>query len=127
MKKFTGIMLLLALAAAMASAGDSEKSNSKTQTINGYLVDVACARENSTHPEPGFAAKHSKNCLQMAECAQTGYAILTDENKIIKLDKQSNETAKSVIASSDKKDNFKVTATGVLNGDTFSAQSLKLQ
>src|SRR6266568_7733843 len=65
MKKLTGIMLLIALAAGMAFAGDSEKSNVKTQTINGYLVDVACARENSTHPEPGFAAKHSKNCLQM--------------------------------------------------------------
>lgn len=127
MKKLTGIMLLLALAAAIAFAGDSEKSNSKTQTINGILVDVACARENSTHPEPGFAAKHSKDCLQMAECAQTGYAIVTEENKIIRLDKQSNETAKSLIASSDKKDNFKVTATGVLKDSVFSAESIKLQ
>ncbi len=127
MKKLTGIMLLIALAAGMAFAGDSDKSNAKTQTITGYLVDVACAKENAAHPEPGFAAKHDKGCLQMAECVQSGYAILTDDNKVIKLDKQSNETAKSLIASTDKKDNWKITATGVLNGDTFSAQSLKLQ
>jgi hypothetical protein len=121
------MVVVLAFAAALAVAGDSEKSGSKTQTINGYLVDVACARENATHPEPGFAAKHDKGCLQMDECVQTGYAILTDDNKIIRFDKQSNETAKSFIASTDKKDNWKITATGVLNGDTFSAQSLKLQ
>ena len=126
MKKFIGIMLLFALATALAVAGDSEK-NSKTQTINGYLVDVACARENATNPQPGFAAKHDKGCLQMPECVQTGYAILTEDNRILKLDKQSNETAKNLIANTDKKDNWKVTATGVLNGDLFSAQSLKLQ
>jgi hypothetical protein len=127
MKKFTGIALMTALAAAMAVAGDSDKPSSKTQTINGYLVDVACARENAMHPEPGFAAKHDKGCLQMDECVQTGYAILTEDNRIIRFDKQSNDTAKSLIAGTDKKDNWKITATGVMNGDTFSAQSLKLQ
>jgi hypothetical protein len=127
MKRLTGIALLLALAAALAVAGDSQRPNPKSQTINGYLVDVACARENATNPEPGFAAKHDKGCLQMPECVQTGYAILTEDNKIVKFDKQSNETAKNFIASTDKKDNWKITATGVLNGDLFSAQSLKLQ
>ncbi len=127
MKKFASIVLLLALTAAIAVAGDSEKSNSKTQTINGYLVDVACARENAMHPEPGFAAKHDKSCLQMAECVQTGYAIVTEDNKIIRFDKQSNETAKNLIASTDKKDNWKITVTGKLNGDLFAAESLKLQ
>ena len=128
MKKFTGVMLLLALAAALAPAGDSQKPNSKSQTINGYLVDVACARENATNPEPGFAAKHDKGCLQMPECVQSGYAILTEDNKIIRFDKQSNETVKKFIADTDKKDNWKITATGALNNDnTFSAQSLKLQ
>jgi hypothetical protein len=63
----------------------------------------------------------------MDECVQTGYAILTEDNRIIRFDKQSNDTAKSLIASTDKKDNWKITATGVMNGDTFSAQSLKLQ
>ena len=127
MKKLMGIMLLIALAAGMVFAGDSDKSNAKPQTITGYLVDVACAKENAAHPEPGFAAKHDKDCLQMEECAKTGYAIMTDDNKVIRLDKQSNETAKSLIASTNKKDNWKVSATGVLNGDSFAAQSLKLQ
>jgi len=127
MKKFMNIMLLMALAAGVAFAGDSDKHEVKTQTINGYLVDVACASDFASHREPGFAAKHTKGCLQMPECAQSGYAILTDANKVLKLDKQSNETAKKLIADTDKKDNWKISATGVLKDDGFAAQSLKLQ
>ena len=124
MKKIMGMMLLLALVGGMAFAGDPDK---KPQTITGYLVDVACQMDNASHPEPGFAAKHDKGCLQMAECVQSGYGILTDDNKFIKFDKQSNENAKKFIASTNKKDNWKVSATGTLNGNLFDAQSLKLQ
>jgi len=28
-------------------------------------------------------AKHSKDCLQMDECAKSGYGVLTDDKKII--------------------------------------------
>lgn len=97
MKRFTGVMLSVALAASAAFAWDSAKSNSKSdgkrQTVTGYLVDVACASENASHPEPGFAAKHTKDCLQMPDCERSGYAILTEDNKIIRLDKQSSENA----------------------------------
>jgi len=127
MKKFMDIMLLMALVAGVAFAGDSDKHDAKAQTINGYLVDVACAADNASHPEPSFPAKHTKGCLQMPACVQSGYAILTDDNKVVKLDKQSNETAKKLIADTDKTDNWKISATGVLKDDGFAAQSLKLQ
>lgn len=131
MKKFTGVVLSMALAVSTAFAGDAAKPNRKfdgrQQTITGYLVDVACASENASHPEPGFAAKHDKDCLQMPDCANTGYAILTDDNKVIKLDKESSEHAKKLIAAAVKKDNWKVSATGVLSEEGFAAHSLKLR
>lgn len=130
MKTFMGTMLLVVLVASLAFAGDSAKngkSDGKPQTITGYLVDVACASENAGHPVPGFAAKHDKDCLQMGDCAKSGYAIVTDENKVIKLDKQSSENAGKLIANTDKKDNWRISATGVFNSDSFAAQSLKLQ
>ena len=128
MKKFTGVMLSVALAASTAFAGDAAKPNSgKQQTITGYLVDVACGGENASHPVPSFAAKHDKDCLQTPQCAKSGYGILTEDNNLIKLDKPSSDNAKKLIAATDKKENWKVSATGVLNGDQFSAQSLKLQ
>jgi len=126
MKKFTRVMLSVALAASAAFARDAAKPKSEQQ-ITGYLVDVACGSENASHPMAGFADKHDKDCLQMPECSKSGYGILTEDNNLIKLDKQSSDNAKKLIAATDKKDNWKVSATGVLNGDQFSTQSLKLQ
>jgi hypothetical protein len=98
-----------------------------TQKVEGHLVDVACASENAAKPKPGFAAKHSKSCLEMAECAASGYAIVTSDAKVIKLDAKGNETAKKLIAESKKEADFKANASGTLEGDTLTVESLTLQ
>src|SRR5262245_35031678 len=59
MKSFVGGLAVAVLAAGSVFAGGAQK-------IQGHLVDVACASENAAKPKPGFAAKHSKDCLQMA-------------------------------------------------------------
>ena len=71
--------LLLILFAAMtvsALAADT--------TVKGYLVDRECASELGSRA--GFGPNHSKSCLQMPPCEKSGYAVLTEDKKIIKLD-----------------------------------------
>ena len=96
-----------------------------TQTLSGHLVDVSCANEDGT--KPGFGAKHSKKCLQMPECEESGYALLTSDNKVIKFDKAGNATAKQFIAKTDKDKDWKVNVTGDVTGDNMTVQSLELQ
>jgi hypothetical protein len=96
-----------------------------TQTISGHLVDVSCATEDGA--KPGFGAKHSKKCLQMPECEESGYALLTADNKVIKFDKAGNATAKQFIAKTDKDKDWKVNVTGDVAGDNMTVQSLELQ
>jgi hypothetical protein len=120
MKSFLGSLAVAVLVAGSVFAGG-------TQKIQGHLVDVACASENAAKPKPGFAAKHSKDCLEMAECAASGYAIVTPDNKVIKLDAKGNETAKELIAGSKKSADFKASASGTLDGDTLAVESLTLE
>jgi hypothetical protein len=120
MKFFPSGIAVAALLAGTLFAGS-------TQKIDGHLVDVACATENAAKPKPGFAAKHSKDCLQMAECEASGYAIVTADNKVIKLDAKGNDTAKKLIAGSKKDADFKASASGTLEGDTLTVESLTLQ
>ena len=96
-----------------------------TQTLSGHLVDVSCATEDGA--KPGFGAKHSKKCLQMPECEESGYALLTADNKVIKFDKPGNATAKQFIAKTDKDKDWKVNVTGEVTGDSMTVQSLELQ
>lgn len=120
MKSFLGGLAVVVLMAGSLFAGGAQK-------IQGHLVDVACASENAAKPKPGFAAKHSKDCLQMAECEGSGYAIVTADNKVIKLDAKGNETAKKLIAGSKKQADFKASASGTLEGDTLTVESLTLE
>src|SRR5947208_16781592 len=83
-----------------------------TQTLAGHLVDVSCATEEGA--KPGFGAKHSKKGLQMPECEESGYALLTADNKVIKFDKAGNATAKQFIAKTDKDQDWRLHETGAV-------------
>lgn len=115
MKKFA--MILFAAMAVSAFAADT--------AVKGYLVDLSCAAEDGN--KPGFGAKHSKDCLQMAECVKSGYGVLTDDKKVIKFDAASNEMAKKFIAALQKKNDVRVTVTGAVDGDKMVVSKIDLQ
>ena len=125
--RILGTLLILTLTALATFAVDPNAAP-KSKTINGYLVDVACATENAEKPKADFGAKHSKKCLQMPECTESGYAVLTADNKLIKFDKASNESAKKFIAVTDHDKDWKVAVTGSMNKDnTLKVEKLALQ
>lgn len=115
MRKFS--VVLFAAMAVSAFAADT--------TVKGYLVDVACASDEGQ--KPGFGAKHSKACLQMPDCARSGYAVLTDDKNVIKFDAAGNLQAKKFISELKKKDDIKITVTGSVNGDSISVSKIELQ
>lgn len=111
------ILVLFAALAVSAFAADT--------TVKGYLVDLSCAREEGQ--KPGFGAKHSKDCLEMDECAKSGYGVLTDDKKIITFDHASNQQAKKFIADLKKSKDIRVNVTGSLNGNTITVSKIELQ
>lgn len=95
------------------------------QEVKGTLVDVACGTANGQ--KDGFGAKHTKKCLQMAQCEKSGYAVLTADKKLIKFDAAGNDSAKKFIADSSKDSDIQVTVSGSVNGDTMSVSKIELQ
>ena len=112
--------MLLILFAAIATSGFAADT-----TVKGYLVDIACAQEDGS--KPGFGAKHTKECLQMPDCVNSGYGLLTDDKKVIRFDKAGNDQAKKFIADMKKESDIKVTVTGTFNGDTMTVSKIELQ
>jgi hypothetical protein len=115
MKKF--ILILFAATCISAFAADS--------TVKGYLVDLACAREEGQ--KAGFGAKHAKDCLEMPDCAKSGYGVLTDDKKIVQFDAAGNEQAKKFIADLKKEKDIKVSVTGNVNGGSMTVSKIELQ
>ena len=115
MKKLT--LVLLTAVALSAFAADTK--------VQGYLVDIACASEEGQRAN--FGVKHSKDCLQMLDCAKSGYGLLTDDKKVIKFDAASNEKAKQFIADLKKAKDIKVNVTGTVNGEHMTVSKIELQ
>lgn len=111
------LLLFLAAVALSSYAADTK--------VQGYLVDMACGREEGTRPD--FGIKHSKECLQMPECVQSGYGILTEDKKIIQFDPAGNEQAKKFIADLKKTTDVKVTVTGTVKGGSMTVSKIELQ
>ena len=114
-------MKKLALILLTAAALNMFAAETKVQ---GYLVDLACAKEEGQ--TPGFGAKHSKMCLQMPECVKSGYGVLTEDKKVIKFDAASNAKAKQFISGLEKTKDIKVSVTGTLNGERIAVSKIAL-
>jgi len=111
------VLILFALMAMSAFAADT--------TVKGHLVALACAAEDGQ--QPGFGAKHSKDCLQMPDCVNSGYGVLTDDKKVFKFDKAGNDQAKKFIAELKKEKDIKVNVTGSVTGDSMKVSKIELQ
>ena len=123
MKRVLGSVVIVALAAAIAVAGNPSKKQTK---FSGTLVDVACATEQAQKQKPDFAQKHDKECLTMADCVKSGYALLTPDNKVLKFDAKGNEQARKLLAETKKEQDFKATVTGAVQGDSIEVATLAL-
>lgn len=120
---FTALLLISSLASFAADT----KPSAASQTVSGYLVDLACAAENSARPDPKFGATHDKSCLQMPDCEKAGYGVLTSDNKVLRFDSKGNEEAKKFIQMTNKQKDWKVTVSGPVQGNTIAVNSLMLQ
>ncbi|HLJ87357.1 MAG TPA: hypothetical protein VKZ53_11080 [Candidatus Angelobacter sp.] len=116
--KNLGLLLLIATSMS-AFAADA--------AIKGHLVDINCSSDFGDRP--GWAAKHSKKCLQMLPCEKSGYGVLTEDRKIIKFDDDGNQKAKKFIADLTKNNDVKVTVTGSVDGSasTMTVSKIELQ
>ena len=112
------ILILFAALAVTAFAADT--------TVKGYLVDISCATSPDAQAAE-FGAKHSKSCLQMDDCAKSGYGVLTPDKKVIRFDAAGNDQAKKFIADLKKQKDLKVNVTGAVNGSTMSVNKIELQ
>jgi hypothetical protein len=95
-------------------------------TIQGTLMDVACATGHDAESAESVAA-HDKKCLLMAPCVRSGYAVVTSDLHVIKFDAKGNEEATKLINATDKMDDWKVTVMGTRSGDTIAVTSLSLR
>ena len=110
--------LALVLMAVAMSAQD------KTVTLDGYMIDNACASSHSTDKTFGTWVKtHGTSCATMENCEKSGYAVYAND-KIYKFDDKGNASAEELLKSTKSKKGMHVKVEGTLDGDTIKVTKL---
>ena len=83
------------------------------------VLDVACSKKAAA-----TADTHTRECALM--CKESGFGIVTSDQKFLKFDADGNAKVLEQLKASDKKDHLRVNVTGDVDGDTLKVKSVKL-
>ena len=89
-------------------------------TITGILMDKSCGVDMKLE-----AKGHDKDCMQMADCAKSGYGVVTDAGKFVAFDAKGNKDTTAWLKATKLKTNLKVTVTGTMDKDVLKVDTLK--
>jgi hypothetical protein len=110
----------LALTAAMASA------QMPAQSFKGTLIDNMCFNKAKMKMSQAELAKHSRECALEEGCVKSGYALVTADGHVYKLDVKGNTDAVAALNASKQTADLKVTLMGTNHGGTLTVKSVVL-
>ncbi|MDG5778448.1 hypothetical protein VB773_02485 [Haloarculaceae archaeon H-GB2-1] len=72
-----------------------------TETVEGYVIDVGCIRQNARDDLLAKARQHESSCALMGHCVESGYGIVTEDDRVTVLDSEATPRVVDVIEDSD--------------------------
>ena len=119
------IRKVFAFAAILAAIVVLQAQTPKAVTIEGYIIDNACADAHKKDAAFGsMVKKHPKSCALMDNCVSSGYSVLTSDAKLYKLDQAGNDSTEALLKSSSTKAGLAVVIEGTVDGDTIKVTKI---
>lgn len=118
------IVALLLLACALPL--HASNAQGKKVHLRGTLIDMTCwnARTGDTAK---LLREHSKPCLQMPDCIHSGYAVVTPDGQVYKMDAASNDSTTKWIASTSHDADWRVDVKGRMSDGLLDVKKIQLQ
>jgi hypothetical protein len=115
------------LLTANARSADLGAKPRPAESIRGYLVDNVCVKEEADHLAD-LGVKHTKKCLQMPVCRESGYALFlpSHNNDVLRFDKRGNQLAAKLINGRHAEGGWLLQVTGKRNGEEFAVATLEI-
>ncbi len=116
------IPLIAALALVLMAVALSAQD--KTVTLDGYLIDNACASSHSTDKNFADMVKtHGTSCATMESCEKSGYSVYAN-NKLYKFDDKGNAGAEELLKSTASKKGLHIKVEGTVEGNMIKVTRL---
>ena len=94
--------------------------------LHGTLIDLTCWNDR-TGDAATLLREHTKRCLQMPDCIRSGYAVVTPDGKVYKLDAASSATTTQWIAATQQDANWRVDVKGRMQDGLLDVTRIQLQ
>ena len=79
----------------------SEPASGTSETLEGYVIDIACVRKYPWTELAGRARAHTRECVLMGHCIESGYALVSDDGQLILLDDHATRLVVDVVQRSE--------------------------
>lgn len=112
------LLLATTLALALATAAYASE---KVQ-IKGYLIDNACSAKATGDKALQTVKNHPISCA--LSCAGSGYAVMTEQSKLYKLDPDGSNKAAEILKKTKLTKSVAVSVEGELDGDTLKVMKI---
>lgn len=85
-------------------------SDKTDETVEGYLLDVGCLRGYAREETLDRARQHRRDCLLMGHCIESGYAVVSDDDRVTVLDSEATHRVLEIARTTAKAEGIKVRA-----------------
>lgn len=82
-----------------------------TETVEGHVIDVACIRKNSRDELLEKARNHSTECALMGHCIESGYGLVTENDRVTLLDPDASKQVVDIVEESDTEEGIQLRVT----------------
>jgi hypothetical protein len=95
------------------------------EDLQGVVVDWRCAQPMVQHGREK-TLQHDRSCSLMKNYQRSAYGLITDDNKLYKLDDSGNHRILQLLRDQPDKDNLKVVVSGDLQGNTIKVTNISM-
>ncbi len=77
---------------------DTSQTQQASEVIEGYLIDIGCIRKYRRQGLLETARRHRRECGLMGHCVESGYGLITDDDRLHLLDDGATLKVASLLA-----------------------------
>lgn len=96
-----------------------------TETIDGYVVDLACIRRYPVAEWIERGRRHTKECALMGHCIESGYGLVKEDGQVVPLDAEATPMVVAAIRRCKGESGIRVRAIRESEGSEMKTRSVE--
>ena len=101
------------------------KTDDPTETVQGYVMDVACVRKSPQRELVERSQAHTRDCALMGHCAESGFALISETGQIALLDDHATLMIVDIVRQSRNDHGIKVQVTRNKQGEKMETSRVE--